>query len=163
MTTSLTGHELLSALEHLTGHTETLREASREAKAAAAAAAAEKQDVSAQLQELQDAYKELQTQHGELSVSDSVTAFTCMHARAPKSARRGCNCISNNRCRAVCLHREGQPGVGRYGMGWMGSVPVVAAGGASVGSLVDEDDVWHVAEKCNGNDSVALEATTNTC
>jgi len=106
-TTSLTGHELLSALEHLTGHTETLREASREAKAAAAAAAAEKQDVSAQLQELQQAYKDLQTQHGELTVSGSVFAFTCMDACTPKSARRGSNCISSKRCRAVCLHTDG--------------------------------------------------------
>lgn len=68
----------MSALQHLTGHTEQLKEASREAKAAAEAAAeaaaaaeAEKHDVAGQLQDLEEAYQELQQKHGKLSVSDT--------------------------------------------------------------------------------------------
>lgn len=70
------GVELVSALQHLAGHTQQLQAASREAKsaaeaaaAAAEAAAAGKAAAAADLQELQEAYGELQQQHGHLTVS----------------------------------------------------------------------------------------------
>lgn len=96
------GVQLVSALQHLTGYTEQLKDASREAKAAAEAAVAaaedavaqkhaaqaaaedavaQKQDLSAQLRELkecyrelQDAYVELQQKHGTLTVSSRHVA-----------------------------------------------------------------------------------------
>lgn len=92
--------ELVSALQHLTGHTVQLKEASREAKAAAEAAAeaaaaaeSEKLDVAGQLQDLEEAYKELQQKHGQLSVSVAQLYSCCV---------LDCNRASNV-VQAVCV------------------------------------------------------------
>lgn len=95
------GVELVSALQHLTGHTEQLKEASREARAAAEAAEAAAADAVAQrraataqvqeleevYRELQDAYLELQQKHGTLKVRVCLCMYVCPRCWG---SRKGC-------------------------------------------------------------------------